>query len=262
MWIRLILFVSIAILATLPSRSQADEKPAEEPVNHFASPREAFDAYRRTLKEHDWRAFYFCFTPKGREEAVCDEVAFLTPYEDKPEVIALRKKYGIELGVIEEEFMRRYGAKHGVDVTKDIADMKLEVARIQAGKKESRKLTGDVDKTNDPAETNTESKDSSDDELWPQAVLARISDKVGFYVDASKTLDYVDAPKTLDGDNNAPAERLGDLGQVKVEGDRAVGQTTTIQYETVHYDASGKPYPKVPVKKPRLLSSENWMGAG
>ncbi len=92
---------------------------------------------------------------------------------------------------IEEEYEKKYKAKHGIDV-----------AKLRAEHGHDPKFEPPV----------------RDDELWVDAVAAHIKDKVGF-VEA--------VAKVSNTDTTSP---LGELEDVTVKDDTAAGRATTLGY--------------------------------
>jgi hypothetical protein len=214
--------IAVAVLAAVSSESRADEKPARQAQKVYASPREVFDAYREAVDKQDWRTVFLCMTPERREDEVFEAIFSCAMRPDEPEVLAVLKQYGVEEEAVNEEYLKCYQKKHGVDTTKLIAEMKDEAAARRA-------LQNDPEwagKTPVPAvagsrmDSGRPSLPPNDEVLLRQVVSMLVTDKAGFVEEADKA--------TIGKDANPP--RFTKLEQLSLNRSTATGRTSSTRY--------------------------------
>src|SRR5205085_2025042 len=102
---------------------------------------------------------------------------------DKPEVIAVLKKFGVETSVVEAEYYKQYQAKHGVDLKKLEADYQAKFAKALA---EYERKHGRKDPYGAVPEAVTRQvgppPQHDDQELYRKILNEKVVDKVGFIV--------------------------------------------------------------------------------
>ncbi len=176
-----------------------------EPAQGYSSPRDAFNAMRSASDRKDWRTVFFSLTPNNQDAAVFglfDSCTFCE--EANAKVRAAMKRHGLELGKVFAEYGKGYRQKHGVDLDK----LSAEAAKQPAP-----------------------SLPPADGELLSKVVLKLVTDKAGFYAEASEAI----TPKVRD----VLAPDYGNLEGLTVSRDVATGWVTRTLY---HLKAEpGKP---------------------
>src|SRR5438067_13117268 len=84
--------------------------PKGQAPKNYSSPTAVFDAYREACTKGDTRAELSCMAPEMREGEVFQAFIGCHLRPDKPEVIAVLKKFGVEDSVIKPEYYKRYQA--------------------------------------------------------------------------------------------------------------------------------------------------------
>jgi hypothetical protein len=229
----------------------ADDEPGTDAPPGYASPRDAFEARRKALARRDWRTVFASSTPEVQDAEVMVLGQFWIyiedgmeggPFDGLPEaerragmarMRAVMKKHGWELQELWAEHDERYLAAHGVDRAKIVADLRkrgrerMEEARKKATAEERKEFDDFLKEHPEavdefillPGEKPNPPVPEPDLELFFKIMEARLTDKAGFYEEASEI--FTPKPKTKDKPGDADA--FGDLKGLIVTGDSAKG---------------------------------------
>jgi hypothetical protein len=169
--------VPLFLLAASCASSGGDTTP-----NRYQSPTAVFDAYREARGKRELRKLFSLLTPEAQSHAVFESFFECTERGSK-QTGAIVTKY-VDLATLNDDYENQYKKKHGVDL-----------AKVQAGHE------------NDP----TFVPPPHDEQLWRDAVVARVKDKAGFFEAVAKLSE------------KNPVSPLGDLEELAVHGDTATG---------------------------------------
>jgi hypothetical protein len=194
------------------------------PTEGYSSPQEAFNAMRSAGERGDWRTVFLCRSPASRDAdflETFDRCCFHT--EDRA-VRAVMRKYGLDNGDMDREYRKRYREARGVDLPQNY----LKVISEEDNKKPKLKATPVV------GPPPPDASHPLDERILAEAALRIVTDKAGFYEEATKALvrDPADLPK------------WGDLHGVVVSGDSATGWADITGYYW-SAEGGGRPEKKV-----------------
>jgi hypothetical protein len=206
------------------AQSPATQKPAPEAPKNYSSPNAVFDAYREACAKGDTRTTFLCLTPELRDEEVFEAYFACNLKDDSPKVVAVLKKFGVEISVVDAEFYRLYKAKYGADPKKLRADWDDKLAKALAAyakKHREKPLTPDSYTIPESVAKEVGPPPQDDDpELLRKILKEKVTDKLAFVVEA------VAATRSAD----AHPSRIGSLKNVRVQGDVATGQAAETTY--------------------------------
>lgn len=216
--------VGVVLAVNLPAHTQQPptEKPKLDTPKFYESPQAVYEAYRTALAKRDKRTEHLCLTPELRDEEVCmSYVLGLGMMRDKAKADALRKKFGVEEKVITAEYNKRYKEKYGIDIEKVRTEYQDKQSKAVAEYFKKQGINNSVpglyrvpqsvmDQVGPPPW-------KDDDQLLRKVVIEKNVDKVGFVVAVDKAVRPPDADPTV----------LGDLKNLRIQGDKATGEHTT-----------------------------------
>ncbi|MHC4403089.1 MAG: hypothetical protein ACYTG0_25795 [Planctomycetota bacterium] len=102
----LVLVLSTSACANFAALGDVEHvEPALPSPKGYSSPRAAFDAYKKALKEKDWRTLFSCRTPQYQDLCV-KELIFASRTRVDPLLTATLKKYGVDFDQVNEDYAK------------------------------------------------------------------------------------------------------------------------------------------------------------
>ncbi len=187
----LTLLVPIILFAASGASSE-NEKTGPGAQKRYESPKEVFDAYRKAREKRDYRTIFLLSSPKRQNDAVY-EAFFACMEQGSKEMGPLVPKY-VDMTALGEDYEKQYKKKHGIDFAKFSAEHQHDQTFVPPP--------------------------PHDDQLWYDAVVSHVKDKLGFCLAVGKHFDERDAKNHAVG----PISPLGDMEHLVVKGDTATGR--------------------------------------
>ena len=234
--------VLMFVLGLSVANGIAVEKAASEPPKGYASPREAFEAYRKARNQKDWRTLFFCMTPDLQNRQVIGlwyESWELAEGSEK-EVFAAWAKHNLD--GIRADYQKLYSKKHGFDFERLKAEQEKWYAEQEKRRKRYYETHPEVPKDSvvsdhlllKPGEKAGGPEGPAEDhQLLQEVFLQRVTDKAGFYEEIMKI--GVDVHNSYLGDPN-----VGELEQLRTTDDTATGRVAITRQIGLETDAKGK----------------------
>lgn len=250
-------FFLLAVLSVafvlLSHESTAAEKPDPELPKVYPSPGAVFEAYREAREKQDYRTVFFCLTPESREPAVFEAWFAANMHLNQPKMLAVLEKFGVEEKVINAEYFKCFREKHGVDIDKLIAEH--EKAHKKAPKSPEKEKTATPPGIAVPSPF-PEGRQvdpgpplpPTDQDLLRKVLLARISDKAGFFAAVENVL------ANREWDSN-----FSKLENLTIQGNTATGCAHTVIFCLTA--APGKQEKKVGSVVKEAFNFRKWKGS-
>ncbi len=191
------------VLLTIVSARAGDGSSKDS----YSSPKTVFNAYREASAKRDRRKLFACYTPRVQDFIVCNSYFVCVERNSKEDIAALNKY--VDEARIKQEYEKKYEAKHGVDLGKLLKEH-----------------------GNDPNFV----PPPRDDQLWVDAVVANVKNKLEFVEAVAKVTE------------RKPVPRRGDLEGLVIQGDTATGHAK----ETLLPDVEAGETPLKPGESPAV----------
>jgi ketosteroid isomerase-like protein len=217
----LILFgaLTIAVGLAVPSPQILSQEPGLQGSKVYSSPQAVFDAFREARKRGDWKTLFPCMTVEFRDDQTFEAFFSCSMRSSTPEVRALYAKFGVRPAAIQADYHKQYKAKHGIDIPERLSERrKVEPSEepkqtLNAGTPSASEATAAPAGAPDP----WAAVPPTDADILRRVVCAAVKDREGFCAAVERMI-------------GRPPTPIGELGQLKVDGDTAVGHAKTTIY--------------------------------
>jgi hypothetical protein len=198
--------IGLAVLIFLSTAGiyLAADKPAEpSECCGYQSPSEVFNAFRAAAEKKDCRVYFNCLTPETQKAKIYSAFVYCIGTLNNEKIVATLKKYHVTNDEVNADYMKRYEAKHSVDLGKKEAGA-INKATASASLNENSNTPPDADVDNEQKTVKL------DWELLRDVLFSRIEDKAGF----------IEAVFSVVGDRGC---YFSELKYVSIQGDIAKG---------------------------------------